>query len=116
MELWQECAKMQVLKVLINHSVIVTRATCLFQAGIDEQLIMERTGHRSTDGIRVYKHTNSEQQEQISDILLHSKKPKEDTSPNGVIVPSTSTPFTATNTTSASGSVESTYVMHSQSQ
>ena len=43
---------------------------------------MERTGHHSTDGIGVYKRTNSEQQEQISDILLRSKKfkPKADTS------------------------------------
>ena len=99
-----------------NHSLRVTTVTRLFQAGIDEQLIMERTGHRSTDGIRVYKRTSSEQQEQISDTLLRSKKPKEDMSPNGVIAPSTSVPSTATNTTSASGSVESTCVMHSQSQ
>ena len=35
-----------------NHSLRVTTATRLFQAGIDEQLIMERTGHHSTDGIR----------------------------------------------------------------
>ena len=59
-----------------NHSLRVTSATRLFQAGIDEQLIMERTGHRSTDGIRMYKRSSAEQQEAISDILSRSKKPK----------------------------------------
>ena len=38
-----------------NHSLRVTTATRLFQSGIDEQLIMDRTGHRSIDGIRRYK-------------------------------------------------------------
>ena len=54
--------------------------TCLFQPGVDKQLIMERAGHRSTDGIRTYKRTSAEQQEAISDILSRSKKLKEDTS------------------------------------
>ena len=38
-----------------NHSLRVTTATRLFQSGVDEQLIMARTGHRSLDGIRTYK-------------------------------------------------------------
>ena len=59
-----------------NHSLRVTSATRLFQAGIDEQLIMERTGHHSTDGIRTYKRSSAEQQKAISDILSRSKKPK----------------------------------------
>ena len=37
-----------------NHSLRVTAATCLFHEGKDEQLIMARTGHRSTDGVRTY--------------------------------------------------------------
>ena len=52
-----------------NHSLRATAATRLFHRNVDEQLIMERTGHRSTDGIRSYKRTSEEQQEQISDIL-----------------------------------------------
>ena len=27
----------------------------LFQAGVEEQLIMSRTGHQSLDGVRTYK-------------------------------------------------------------
>ena len=38
-----------------NHSLRVTTAIRLFQNGLDEQLIMERTDHRSLDGVRGYK-------------------------------------------------------------
>lgn len=58
-----------------NHSLRATTATRLYQAGVDEQLIMERTGHHSIDGVRNYKRTNAEQQENLSDILSLSKRP-----------------------------------------
>ena len=38
-----------------NHSLRTTAATWLFDAGVDEQLIMTRTGHRSVAGVRSYK-------------------------------------------------------------
>lgn len=98
-----------------NHSLKVTTGTPLFQTGFDEKLIMEQMGHDSTNGFSIYKHTSSEQQKQISDILLRSKKPK-DTNANCTVTPSTSIPSAATNIMSASGSVASTYVMHSHSQ
>ena len=41
-----------------NHSLRSTCATRLFEQGVDEQLIMERTGHRSTAGVRSYKRTS----------------------------------------------------------
>ena len=59
-----------------NHSLWATAATCLYSSGINEQLVMERTGHRSTEGIRSYKRTSTEQQVAVSDILNNvSKKP-----------------------------------------
>ena len=59
-----------------NHSMRATAATRLYSSGMDEQLVMQRTGHRSTEGIRSYKRTSSEQQEAISDILNNvAKKP-----------------------------------------
>ena len=60
--------------VKTNHSLRVTNATCHYSSGTDKQLIMERTGHQSTDGVRPYKHTSEEQQIAISDILNRSKK------------------------------------------
>ena len=51
-----------------NHSLWATTATRLHQSEIQEQEIMERTGHRSL-GVRNYKRTSSEQLELVSDIL-----------------------------------------------
>ena len=56
-----------------NHSLRATAATRLYLSGIDEQLVMERTGHRSTEGIRSYKCTTMEQKEVVSDILSNIK-------------------------------------------
>jgi len=52
-----------------NHSLRATAATRLYQSGVDEQMIMEKTGHRSLDGIRSYKRTSDEQRETLSDIM-----------------------------------------------
>ena len=57
-----------------NHSLRATAATRLYEAGIDEQLVMERTGHRSLEGVRSYKRTSSEQKEVVSDILSNANK------------------------------------------
>lgn len=38
-----------------NHSLRVTAAPRQFQAGVDEQLLMKRTGHRSLESERIYK-------------------------------------------------------------
>ena len=57
-----------------NHSLRATAATRLYLNGVDEQLVMQRTGHRSVEGIGSYKRTSREQQENVSD-LLNGKKP-----------------------------------------
>ena len=66
---------------MTNHSLRVTTATILFDAGMDEQLIMTRTGHRSLDGVYLYKRVSNEQDREISEILNNAentpvKKPK----------------------------------------
>lgn len=63
------CSQAGVSGYITNHSLRVTAATRLFQKGVDEQLIMARTGHRSTDGIRTYKRVSADQQKALSDIL-----------------------------------------------
>ena len=69
-----------------NHSLRATTATRLYQSGVDEQLVMERTGHRSLEGVRNYKRTSDMQREALSDIL-NSKKPRMDgTTSNAVTV------------------------------
>ena len=59
-----------------NHSVRATNAAWLFDCDVNEQLIMERIGHFSCEGVRSYKRTSKAQCEKLSDILNNcSKKP-----------------------------------------
>ena len=51
-----------------NHSLRATSATQLFEAQIDEQLIMQRTWHSST-AVRVYKHVGEKLKLVTSDAL-----------------------------------------------
>ena len=64
-----------------NHSLRATAATRLYASGVDEQLVMERTGHCSIEGIRSYKRTSSEQQQNVSDILSNGKRQCRDVIP-----------------------------------
>ena len=52
-----------------NHSLRATVATTLYQEGVDEQLIMERTGHRSIQAVRSYKRTSEKQLSEVSRII-----------------------------------------------
>ena len=58
------------------HSLRATAATKLFEAGIDEQLIMQRTGHSTTAGVRSYKRVGEKLRSITSDVLNCNKKPK----------------------------------------
>ena len=56
------CAKDQIQGYKTNHSLHATAASRLYHKGIDEQLVMERTGHRNIEGVRSYKRTHEQQQ------------------------------------------------------
>ena len=71
------CAVAGITGYRTNHSLRATTATRLYSAGTDEQLIMERTGHRSVDGVRSYKRTADHLTEDVSNILNHCKKPRQ---------------------------------------
>ena len=58
-----------------NHSLRATAATRLFNSGIDEQLIMLRTGHSSVDAVRLYKRTNERLLETTSAVLNGADQP-----------------------------------------
>ena len=51
-----------------NHSLCATTATRLFEAKVDEQLIMQRTGHTST-AVRSYKRVGEKLRAVTSDVL-----------------------------------------------
>ena len=68
------CQKAQILGFRTNHSLRAIAASRLIHASIDEQLIMERTGHRSIEGVRSYKRTSDDQREVLFDILNSGSK------------------------------------------
>ena len=55
-----------------GHSGKVTCATVLHQKQFSDQLIKERTGHRSLEALHKYKRTGSDQQHEMSMALLPS--------------------------------------------
>ena len=54
-------------RLLYQHATITSR---LYQSGINEQLVMERTDHRSVEGVRSYKRTSDEQRENCGQSTL----------------------------------------------
>ncbi|ESP01413.1 hypothetical protein LOTGIDRAFT_230691 [Lottia gigantea] len=69
------CQKVGFQVNFTNHSLRATAATRLYVAGVDEQLIVEKTGHRSSV-VRTYKRTSDIQQVDLSGILRGEKKAK----------------------------------------
>lgn len=51
-----------------NHSCRASAASCMFQNNMEEQLVMDRTGHRST-AVRSYKRVSGKQLRDVSKIL-----------------------------------------------
>lgn len=58
-----------------NHSLRATCASRLYRNDVDEQLICEKTGHRS-NAVRTYKRTSEDQMRDMSNILYGNKKQK----------------------------------------
>ena len=52
-----------------NHSLRVSGTTSLFNAGVPERVIQQRTGHRSIEGLRIYERITDEQEMAVSNIL-----------------------------------------------
>ena len=69
----------------LESSLRATAATRLFHKGIDEQLIMHVTGHRSTTGVRSYKRISEDQKQHLSVFLevepTHKKFKEQQTIP-----------------------------------
>ena len=57
-----------------NHSLRAYGVTSMFQAGVPEKLIQQRTGHRSLEGLRHYERTSESQLVDVSNILSRCDK------------------------------------------
>lgn len=69
----QMCKEAGIEGYKTNHSLRATAATRLYEAGLDEQLITEVTGHRSLS-VRSYKRTTTAQKRHISSVLAGPSK------------------------------------------
>lgn len=52
-----------------NHSLRATSVTQMYESGVPEKVIQERTGHRWLEALRMYKRTNTQQHETVSKVL-----------------------------------------------
>ena len=52
-------------KPLTNHSLRAYSVTKMFKTSMPEKIIMERSGHRSMEGVRNYERTNTAQELQV---------------------------------------------------
>ena len=52
-----------------NHSLRATSTTRMYEAQLDEASIMQRTGHRSVNGVRAYKRRTDKLEELMSTVL-----------------------------------------------
>ena len=73
------CACAELSGNYTNHSGRRTCVTQLYMAGLDEQEIMQMTGHRSEKSVREYKVASSEIQKRVAAVL---DPPKENLVPN----------------------------------
>ncbi len=63
------CEKVDNLPKYTNHLLRATAANRLFQKGVPEKIIAERTGHRSLAGLRAYERTTSDQDRAASSVI-----------------------------------------------
>ena len=73
----QLCREAGFVGYYTNHSLRATAASRLYAKGVDEQLIMERTGHSSMNGVRSYKWTTMSHVQKVSNLMFTSKSPSE---------------------------------------
>lgn len=69
------CGKADLKGNFTNHSGKTSLATRLYQAGVLEQLIMDRTGHRSEKGAKAYKRPS---ETMLKDVLNPSSSVKKE--------------------------------------
>ena len=55
------CSKAGIGGNKTNHSLRATGATELYMAGVPEKIIQERTGHKSTEALRMYEKKKKKQ-------------------------------------------------------
>lgn len=66
---WNMCKEGEVNGKKTNHSLRATGVCNLFQAGVPEKLIQQRSGHHSLEGLRQYQRTTLDPEKAVSRLL-----------------------------------------------
>ena len=61
-------------EIISNHGLRATSATQMFEMGVPEKIIMERTGHKTLDALRTYERKNDKQHKTVSHILSNNAR------------------------------------------
>lgn len=61
----------------ICYTIRATGASMMFQAGVPEKIVQERTGHRSLEALRMYERTTTTQHMEVSRVLYISTERSE---------------------------------------
>ena len=56
-----------------NHSLRATAITRMFNCGVEEKIIAETSGHKSTKALRVYEHPSEQQMKQVTSVINQSE-------------------------------------------
>ena len=66
------CEQVSIAGKRTNHSLRATGITTMFQAGLPEKVIQDRSGYRSVDGLRKYERISEVQQASACKVLSGS--------------------------------------------
>ena len=69
------CAEAGITANYTNHSLRAYGTTTMFQAGVSEKLIKQRTGHKSLESLRQYERTSESQLLDVSNVVSCDKDP-----------------------------------------
>ena len=69
------CSDGNILGNKTNHSLRATGTSALFNAGVPEKVIQQRSGHLSLKGLRQYERVTEDQQQAACQILAATKAP-----------------------------------------
>ena len=77
-------------KGIHNHSLRATGISRLYNGGVPEKLIMERSGHLSKSGVRSYERTSELQKKEVSQLMSNTTTLQETTIHNVTVAESES--------------------------
>ena len=64
------CSQVGISGHKTNHSLRATGTTRMFEAGVPDKIIQQRTGHRSAEALHLYERVSVEQQRLFRLFLL----------------------------------------------